>query len=70
MGPDLLAPLAGRLRDAATSVFPGLGHFGPLEDPAAVAVSVGRAVSSPSTSPGEARKPRQVPIRGSVTPGT
>ena len=52
MGPDLLAILAGRLRDATTIVFPDLGHFGPLEDPAAIAVSVGRALSSPSTSPG------------------
>jgi pimeloyl-ACP methyl ester carboxylesterase len=40
MGPDLLAALARRLEDPTTIVLPGLGHFGPLEDPAAAAASV------------------------------
>jgi pimeloyl-ACP methyl ester carboxylesterase len=44
MGPELLARLAARLPHAAVEVFPGLGHFGPLEDPDAVAASVAQAL--------------------------
>lgn len=39
-GPDVLAQLAQRLTSSTTVVLPGVGHFGPLEDPAAVASSV------------------------------
>jgi pimeloyl-ACP methyl ester carboxylesterase len=39
-GPDLLGALATRLAAPTPLVLPGLGHFGPLEDPAAVAASV------------------------------
>jgi pimeloyl-ACP methyl ester carboxylesterase len=39
-GPDLLGALALRLAAPTPLVLPGLGHFGPLEDPAAVAASV------------------------------
>jgi pimeloyl-ACP methyl ester carboxylesterase len=39
-GPDLLGAFALRLRSPTTVVLPALGHFGPLEDPAAVAASV------------------------------
>ena len=45
MGPDLLALLAAPLGDAATVVFDGLGHFGPLEDPGAVAGSVAESLA-------------------------
>jgi pimeloyl-ACP methyl ester carboxylesterase len=44
IGPDYLAVLAGRLDRADTVVFDRLGHFGPLEDPAAVARSVAGAL--------------------------
>jgi pimeloyl-ACP methyl ester carboxylesterase len=39
-GPDLLAAFAQRLAVPAVAVLPAMGHFGPLEDPAAVADSV------------------------------
>jgi pimeloyl-ACP methyl ester carboxylesterase len=39
-GPDLLSAFAQRLVAPTTVVLPGLGHFGPLEDPGAVAASV------------------------------
>jgi pimeloyl-ACP methyl ester carboxylesterase len=59
VGPDFLAALAGRLEDSTTVVMPGLGHFGPLEDPGTVASSVRLALSE-----GEGRS-----VRGSDTPG-
>lgn len=40
VGPDLLARYATRLATCERSVLPGVGHFGPLEDPARVAESV------------------------------
>jgi pimeloyl-ACP methyl ester carboxylesterase len=43
-GPDILATFALRLASPTTVVFPGLGHFGPLEDPAEVAISLGDAL--------------------------
>ncbi|HUY20785.1 MAG TPA: alpha/beta hydrolase [Acidimicrobiales bacterium] len=43
-GPDLLAAYAGRLPAATTVVLAGIGHFGPLEDPDAVAGSVAGAL--------------------------
>jgi pimeloyl-ACP methyl ester carboxylesterase len=39
-GPDLLGVFAQRLASPTTVVLPGMGHFGPLEDPAGVAGSV------------------------------
>lgn len=39
-GPDFLRSLSARLTLSRTLVLPGLGHFGPLEDPDAVALSV------------------------------
>jgi pimeloyl-ACP methyl ester carboxylesterase len=42
LGPSTIEALAGRLPDRRTEILPGLGHFGPLEDPAAVAASIRR----------------------------
>jgi pimeloyl-ACP methyl ester carboxylesterase len=42
MTPALIAAQAAALPDGTTEVLPGLGHFGPLEDPAAVAASIAR----------------------------
>lgn len=42
-GPDLMARLAERLPAGRAEPFPDLGHFGPLEDPGAVASSIRRA---------------------------
>ena len=39
-GPPVFALQAERLADGHLEVLPGLGHFGPMEDPAAVAASV------------------------------
>jgi pimeloyl-ACP methyl ester carboxylesterase len=39
-GPDALERFAQRLGRSTVEVFPAMGHFGPLEDPAAVAASV------------------------------
>jgi pimeloyl-ACP methyl ester carboxylesterase len=39
-GPPMIAAQAERLPDARTHVFPGLGHFGPLQDPAGVATHI------------------------------
>lgn len=44
-GEPVLALVAARLRSAPVEVMPGLSHFGPLEDPAAVADSILRAFS-------------------------
>ena len=46
-GPDLIELQASRLPHARTEVFDGLGHFGPLEDPARVAAAVRRAFTEP-----------------------
>lgn len=40
MSPPALTGLVERLPDARVEVLPGLGHFGPLEEPAAVAASI------------------------------
>ena len=40
--PSVSGALVDRLPDARTEVLPGLGHFAPLEDPAAVAGSIRR----------------------------
>ena len=39
-GPDVLEAFLPRLAASTLVVSPGIGHFGPLEDPAEVAVSV------------------------------
>jgi pimeloyl-ACP methyl ester carboxylesterase len=51
VGPDYCRVLAGRLTDATVQVFDGLGHFGPLESPEAVARSVGAALSRVGDTP-------------------
>jgi pimeloyl-ACP methyl ester carboxylesterase len=51
LGPDLLELFAARLERAEQVVVPGVGHFGPLEDPAAVARSL--TSSRAATSAGE-----------------
>ena len=40
LGPAIIRRLDERLPDSRTEVLPALGHFGPLEDPAAVAGSI------------------------------
>ena len=45
MSPPALSGLVERLPDARVELLPGLGHFGPLEDPAAVAASIRRFVT-------------------------
>ena len=40
MSPPAVTGLVERLPDVRVEVLPGLGHFGPLEDPAAVAASI------------------------------
>lgn len=47
LGPDFVALFAARVGRAEQVVLPGLGHFGPLEDPGAVAASVARAFAAP-----------------------
>jgi pimeloyl-ACP methyl ester carboxylesterase len=44
-GPSFLALFAGRLARAEQVVLPGLGHFGPLEDPTAVAESLASSLA-------------------------
>ncbi len=44
VGADFLALLQQRLARSEVEVFPGMGHFGPLEDPDAVALSVARSL--------------------------
>jgi pimeloyl-ACP methyl ester carboxylesterase len=40
----VIAMVAERLPEGRTEVMPGLGHFGPLQDPAAVAASIEAAL--------------------------
>jgi pimeloyl-ACP methyl ester carboxylesterase len=51
-GPDLLEAFAERLAAPTTVVLPGIGHFGPLEDPAAVAASVVSSLVPTTGTPG------------------
>lgn len=44
-GPSFLALFAARLGEVEQLVLPGLGHFGPLEDPGAVAQSLSRSLA-------------------------
>ncbi len=46
-GPQLIELQAARLPHARTEVLEGLGHFGPLQDPATVAAAVRRAFTEP-----------------------
>jgi pimeloyl-ACP methyl ester carboxylesterase len=50
-GPPLLGRLAARLPSASTAVMAGMGHFGPLEDPGAVARSVRSALVPVAVTP-------------------
>jgi pimeloyl-ACP methyl ester carboxylesterase len=50
-GPAFLEADAAQLPDATVEVLPGLGHFGPLERPAAVAASVARALGPLADTP-------------------
>ncbi len=50
-GPPLLGRLAARLASASTSVLGAMGHFGPLEDPGAVAAWVLRAQVPEAVTP-------------------
>jgi pimeloyl-ACP methyl ester carboxylesterase len=45
VGPGFLALLHGRLERSSVAVLPGLGHFGPLEDPGALARSIARTLA-------------------------
>jgi pimeloyl-ACP methyl ester carboxylesterase len=45
-GPDLLGRLVEGMPQARAEVFDDLGHFGPLQDPPAIAASIRRAFSS------------------------
>jgi pimeloyl-ACP methyl ester carboxylesterase len=51
VGPDFLAVVAGRLPDARIEVFPGIGHFGPMEDPEQLARSVAGALRRSAGTP-------------------
>ncbi len=50
-GRPLMEALAAALPDAAVASFPGLGHFGPLEQPVAVAAAVRRWLGSADGTP-------------------
>ncbi len=50
-GRPLMEALASALPDAATQRFPGLGHFGPLEQPGAVGAAVRRSLESAAGTP-------------------
>ena len=45
-GDDLLRRLAEQLPNGRVEVFPELGHFGPLQDPTAIAASIRRALGT------------------------
>ena len=47
IGPDVLALLAARLAHPTVEVLSDVGHFGPLQDPTAVAASVRAALGGP-----------------------
>lgn len=50
-GPSFLEADVARLRDSSIEVLPGLGHFGPLQRPEAVAASVARSLNPVSDTP-------------------
>jgi len=45
-GPAIMTRLAQRLPRAVVTTFPGLGHFGPQQDPEVVAAAIRRAVTA------------------------
>ncbi len=51
IGPDALERFGRRLPESTVEVFSGLGHFGPLQDPGAVARSVAAALSRVGDTP-------------------
>ncbi len=51
-GPRLMRADAQPIRHARVEVLPGMGHFGPLQHPAAVAASVLEAFGAPETDAG------------------
>ncbi len=51
IGPDVLALCADRLPGADVVVLPELGHFGPMEDPDALARSVGSTLDRGTGTP-------------------
>jgi pimeloyl-ACP methyl ester carboxylesterase len=51
VGPDFLALLDRRLGRSEMEVFPGLGHFGPMEDPDELARAVASAMEHRSDTP-------------------
>ncbi len=55
-GPELIKIFANRISRSSIVIFPGLSHFGPLEDPQAVAFSVIGELQPPPSSPGPKRK--------------
>jgi pimeloyl-ACP methyl ester carboxylesterase len=50
-GPEVMGADAARVAHATVEVFPGLGHFGPLERPAVVAGAVARALDAHDGTP-------------------
>jgi pimeloyl-ACP methyl ester carboxylesterase len=52
IGPDVLALCAARLPGADVVVLPGLGHFGPMEDPDALTRSVASTLGRSTGTPG------------------
>jgi pimeloyl-ACP methyl ester carboxylesterase len=56
-GPDFLALFAARLARVEVAVLPGLGHFGPLQDPGAVAASLSTSLALSPGGPSEASSP-------------
>jgi pimeloyl-ACP methyl ester carboxylesterase len=51
VGPDFLAAFDRRLPDSRVEVLPGLGHFGPMEDPEGLARSVAGSLRRSSGTP-------------------
>lgn len=66
-GPDFLALFVTRLADAEQLVLPSIGHFGPLEDPAAVAASVAGSLAA---AVGAGQRSSSPAIPGPATPPT
>jgi pimeloyl-ACP methyl ester carboxylesterase len=61
IGPTFLERFAERLPRCRIEIFPGLGHFGPLEDPDAVARSLPAALAGPAGSSGDPGGPSADP---------
>ena len=67
-GPALMRADAEPIRHARVEVLPGMGHFGPLQRPAAVAASVIGAFGAPETDAGPVGIGPTLP-GGPVNPG-